>query len=303
MKRKDFWKKLADQGKIDNAEYRAFMDAEGDGEIPDAVFASIEDKFMTLDRAAAHPDIAKKIRFDTLNPISRDLEKLHSILGSIDPHTSREISRLTIKRGDNEVPDVYKQMEAMTVHLPKLFDKVKVAPDDVESKKQIEELKRINGEFTDKFSKFEKEKEEQIRQVKSESEKQIKDFKLGSLLEKKASSYTFADTYKDARPLLTKATLGELRSKHLLDLATTDGEETIGVFELDNGAPRPKFNGNTAVTIDSLLDEAFKPFLKVNGKDADDQGQTRHQQFRVSDQQQGGTKGRSGAPVAASVKQ
>ena len=299
MKRKDFWKKLADQGKIDNADYKAFMESEGDGEIPDAVFSAMEEKFMTLERAAAHPDIAKKIRFDTLNPISRDLEKLHGILGAIDPYTSREISKLTIKRGDSEVPDVFKQMEALTSHLPKLFDKVKVAPDDVESKKQIEELKRINGEFTEKFSKFEKEKEEQIKQVRSESEKQIKDFKLGSLLEKKASSYTFADTYKDARPLLTKATLGELRSKHLLDLATTDGEETIGVFELDNGAPRPKFNGNTAVTIDSLLDEAFKPFLKVNGKESDDQ-QTRHQQFRVSDQQQNG-KGRSGASVAASV--
>lgn len=301
MKRKDFWKKLADQGKIDKEEYKAFMEAEGEGEIPDAVFAAIEEKFMTIDRAAAHPEVSKKIKFETLNPLSRDLEKMLGVLGAIDPYEAREISKLTKQVGDREVPDVYKQSEAITAKLGKFFDKVKVAPNDEESKKQIEELKRINGEFTEKFTKFEKEKADEITKVRSESEKQFKDFKLNALLESKANSYTFADVYKDTRPVLTKALLGDLKSKHHLDFATKEGEDVIGVFELENGVPRPKFNGNTAVTLESLLDETFKPYLKTNAVENDNQQQTRHQQFRVTDNNN--SKSRSGASVAASVKQ
>lgn len=302
MKRKDFWKKLADQGKIEKEEYKAFMDAEGDGEIPDAVFAAIEEKFMTIDRAAAHPEVSKKIKFETLNPLSRDLAKIQEILGAIDPYMAREMQKLTKQIGDKEVADTYKQFEFLTSNLPKIIDKVKVAPNDEESKKQIEELKRINGEFTEKFTKFEKEKADEITKVRSESEKQFKDFKLNALLESKANSYTFADVYKDTRPVLTKALLGDLKSKHHLDFATKEGEDVIGVFELENGVPRPKFNGNTAVTLESLLDETFKPYLKTNAVENDNQQQTRHQQFRVSDNNNG-SKGRSGASVAASVKQ
>jgi hypothetical protein len=300
MKRKDFWKKLADQGKIDKEEYKAFMEAETDGEIPDAIFSAIEEKFMTIDRAAAHPEVSKKIRFETLNPLSRDLEKMMGVLGAIDPYTARDIQKLTKQVGDREVPDTYKQFEAITASLPKLFDKVKVAPDDVEAKKQIEELKKVNEEFTEKFNNFKKEKDEEVKSVRTESEKHLKDYKLNSFLEKKAGSYTFADGFKDARPILTKAILGELRSKNHLDFATNEGEEVVGVFDLENGVPRPKFNGNSAVTLDTLLDEAFKPYLKVNGVEPDQQQQTRHQQFQVSSPKQNG-QGRKGGNVAASV--
>jgi hypothetical protein len=149
-----------------------------------------------------------------------------------------------------------------------LFEKLKAAPNDEESKKVIEEHKRTIQELTEKFTGVEEETKKRIQAIESAKSKEFNDYKLNKELESMVNSYTFAEGYQETKPALTKAILGELKSKNILALATKEnGEEVIEVQELHNGTARPKFNGNTPVVIKSLLDEAFTPFLKKNNAD------------------------------------
>jgi hypothetical protein len=307
MKSKDFFAKLAENGKITNEEYKKFMESVADSEIPDSVFAAIEEKFMTAERAATHPEVMAKLRWETLNPINRELEKLLPILEKVDKYTATEISGLVRDNNGAKTPDTYKQLGAISAALPKLFDKLKVAPNDEESKKVIEEHKRTIQELTDKFTGVEEETKKKIQAIEAAKSKEFNDYKLNGELEKMVNSYTFADAYSETKNTLTKAILAELKAKNHLALATKDtGEEVIEVQELHNGTARPKFNGNTPVVIKSLLDEAFTPFLKKSNADSgDDQGNgqqssqsQRSSSYKVDD---GQPTRRQGANVSVTV--
>jgi len=305
MKTKDFFAKLADNGKITNEDYKKFLETVPDGEIPDAVFAAIEEKFMTVDRAASHPEVTAKLRWETLNPINRELEKLLPLIEKVDKYTATEISGLVRDNNGTKTPDTYKQLGAIGAALPKLFDKLKVAPNDEESKKTIEEHKKTIQELTEKFSGVEEETKKRIKTIEDAKQKEFNDYKLNSELEKMVNSYTFADTFSDTKREITKALLDDVKQKNILALATKDnGEEVIEVHELHNGTPRPKFNGNTPVVIKALLDEKFTKFLKKSNADAGDSadggssGQSQSKSYQIPD---GKSATRSGANVSVQV--
>lgn len=263
MKYKDFFSKLKEQGKITNADYDKFLETVADGELPDDVFKVFEDTFMTAERATTHPAVDKAMRHNLLNPVDQDIKELLKFLPA-------EL----VMDVENE-KSTYKKMELIKKAIPTALQKAGTPPNDAEAKKKIEEQKAIIQELTTKFEKANGEFSEKEKKIKSDYEKQFNDYKLDSELEKLANSYTFADAYKDTRPAVTKALLSEIKGKHHLELATKDGQTSIQVMDLgEDGKPRgPKFNGNTPVTIQSLLEEPFKPFLKQNNAEGG-QGKT-----------------------------
>lgn len=310
MKGKDYFAKLKEQGKITKEDYDKFLEGVPEFEVPDSIFQLLENTFITTDRAAAHPDVARRLRADHLDPVNRDLTKILGVLDKHDKYTSSEIAKLikVVGEGDKtrEIPDTYKQLEALTNALPKLFDKLKIAPNDEETKKTIADKEKVIQELTEKFTLSEKEKEGRIKQIQDEYTKKYHDDKVQTLLESMVNSYTFADGYTETKPTLTKAMLAELKaSNHLALAAKENGETSIEVQELKDGVLRPKFDGNTPVTINSLLDKTFKPFLKVNnagdGGDHSDKGSgqaSNPKSFTVNDGKQAP---RQGANVSVTI--
>ena len=262
MKYKEYFSKLKEQGGINNEDYNKFLDSVADGELPDAVFQLLENTFITPDRAVTHPEVDKKMRHNLLNPVDQDIKELLKFLPA----------ELVLDI-ENE-KSTYKKMETLKKAIPAALQKAGKAPEDADIKKKLAEKQSIIDELTQKFEKANGEWSGKEQKLKADYDKQFTDYKLDSELEKMANSYTFADAYKDTRPAVTKALLSEIRAKHHLELATKDGQTSIQVMELgEDGKPRgPKFNGNTPVTIQTLLEEPFKPFLKQNNADQGQNG-------------------------------
>ncbi len=302
MKFKDYFLKLKEQGKINSEDYTKFLETVPDGEMPDSIFQVLENSFLTPERAITHPDVNKRLRAEFLDPIDNHLKKFVENIDKVDKYAAMDISKITKKIGDKEIPDTYKQMVAIAEKMPSIFEKLKVAPNDEDAKKQLKDKEKIIEELTEKFNQIETSNKNHLKTVEEEAYRKISDYKLTSELEKLANSYNFADAYKDTRPKLTKAILSELRAKNILSYAEKeDGESVITVQHTDpaDGILKPKFNGNTAVTIQSLLDDELKPFLKVNGVDSQE-GQT-HQKFTVDTQTPNTTTRREGARVTAEI--
>lgn len=283
MKYKDYFLKLKEQGKIKNEEYDKFVETVPDGEMPDTIFPILESTFLTIDRAASDKSVKAKIKSDLLDPIDNDLKTMMKHLPAEDV--------IEIERAES----TYKKMELLREALPKAITKASKAPSDEEAKKKLQESQAAIHELTEKFTKLNSERENEKKTLQSDYENKIKGFRLDTHLESLANSYTFADVFKDARPKLTKAILGEIKAKNRLDLVEKEGELDVHILD-ENGAPR--FDGNTPVTISSLLEPEFKPYLKVNNADQQQQQYTPKQSFKVSD---GANGSRGGANVSVQL--
>lgn len=286
MKIKDYFLKLKEQGKIKSEDYDKFVETVPEGEMPDTIFPILESTFLTLDRAAADKGVKARIKSDLLDPIDNDLKTMLKHLPSEDV--------IEIERAES----TYKKMELIREALPKAIAKASKAPNDEEAKKKLQESQAAIHELTEKFTKLNSEREAEKKTLQSDYENKIKGFRLDTHLESLANSYTFADVFKDARPTLTKAILGEIKAKNKLDLVEKEGELDIHILD-ENGAPR--FEGNTPVTISSLLEPVFKPYLKANNSEQQQQNQGTQQRssFRV---ESGGSNGsRGGANVSVQV--
>jgi len=262
MKSKDFFNKLKETGKIDAEDFVKMIDVIPEFEIPDNAFKAFEDKFMTVERASAHPEVTAKLRSQHLMPLDSDIDKIVSFIEKIDKYLGIDISKHTkVTSSGDKIKDTYKQMAAITDVLPKLFEKAKVPSDDAEMKKQIEEYKKSNHELMEKFKTVDHDWNEKLKLESKGFEEKLSAFKRDTYLEKLSSNYTFADAYEKTRDVLQKSILGDLKAKHNLAYAENNGETSIEVVEVKDGVPRPKFNGNTPVTIQALLDEAYKQTL------------------------------------------
>jgi hypothetical protein len=295
MKLKDFFAQLKTQGKISHEEYDKFLESDLQ-EIPDAAVKAFEERFMTPERASTHPEVVWKLKAQALNPLDNDIKKMLETVEGIDKYTAMEIAKHVRQTKEGDVADTYKQFQALTAALPKLIDKVKVAPNDEEAKAKLTAQKKLIDDLTEKFSGVEKEKEDWKKNIETEYGKREKNYRVDGLLEKMVNSYTFAEAYEQNRPLLTKALLGEIKSSNLFDIAKKNEDDVLEVYELKDGVMSPKFNGNTPVTVQSLLDEKFKPLLKQNGVESEKQ-MTTHQ-FRVNDTPK---TTRQGAPVSVAI--
>jgi outer membrane murein-binding lipoprotein Lpp len=290
MKFKDYFSTLKEQGKINNEAYNKFLESVPDADMPDDVFKVLDTTFLTSERALNHKDVAGKIRAEVLDVVDKDIKKMLTLL------PAEKV--LDIERESN----TYKKLEMVREAIPEALAKAAKAPNDEEAKKKLNEAQTAVQELTEKFNRLNLEKEETKKALQADYEGKIKGFQINSELEKMSNSYTLADAHKETRGILTKALLGEIKAKNKLDLVEINGEAVIQVLD-DHGKPRFENDGNTPVTIKSLLDTHFKPLLKVSNAD-DSNGQQRQQEsnkqqsFKVQD---GKTAPRQGANVSVTV--
>lgn len=262
-KAKDFFTLLKQQGKITDPKYDELIEKAPDFEIPDEAVRAFENSFFTLDRAVTHKDVVRRLRSDALDPIDKDFEKIIQTIKAIDKTSGERIESLTrdINAQGHRVPDTYKRMEALSSSLGELFNKVKTAPSggDEEIKKELEAKKKVIEEFADKFTNAEKEYKNQIQQKEKEFENKLHEYKLDGELEKLAGTFTLAEAFEKTRKDINQVVLSGLKSANKLRLGEKDGQTQINVLD-DRGEPR--YNGNSPVTINQLLEEKYKPFLK-----------------------------------------
>lgn len=280
MKYKDFLTKLKENGKINQAEFLSAIESAPDAEFPDKAFEAFENSFLTLERATTHPEVNSKLRAELLDPVDVNIRKLleHDLKDYFDHAKANEL------KGEKST---YKKMEMLGPALLDVVKKVKQAPTtDEDTKKKLKTLEETRDELMQKIEQMNSEFSSKEKTIKSEFEKQIHDYKLGGELEKLANSFTFAKQFSDdtIRKDLTKVKLDKLRSENALNLVEKDGQFSINVLDKDG---KPKFNGNSAVTINQLLESELKPFLKVNNTDDTDPGTSRSQEtqrFKVENQ-------------------
>lgn len=262
-KYKDFFTKLKTDGKITIPEYDEYLKTVPDADLPDAVAKAIEDNFMTLDRAAANHGIHSKIKREVLDPVDNEMNDL------FDQFKDLFEGAETFKADTN----TYNKIKNLKKALPDAIKKLKGSPaTDEESKRKLVEYEKTIQEFGDKFTKAEKDYKSELKKFQEESENKFQDYKLGAELEKRGNKYTLAEAFEETRPAITEVLMSKIRQLNHLKLGEKDGRPEIFVND-ENG--KPKYNGNTPVTVESLLDEAYKPFLKKSEGDGQTQVNTR----------------------------
>lgn len=271
MKYKDFLTKLKENGKINQAEFLTAIESAPDAEFPDKAFEAFEENFMTLERASTHPSVNNKLRAELLDPIDNNIKKTYDTIlkDHVDPAHVHAI---------NSEKNTYKKFEALMSMLPKAFDKLRTNPGtDEETKKKLQTLEDSRKELLERIEKMNNEFSEKEKTISKDYETKLSDYKLNGELEKLSNSYKFAEGFEATRPALTKTLLAELRAKHSLSLGDKDGQPEILVTDKD-GKPKFQNNSNTQVTIQSLLDEAFTPFVKKNNSSSQEEGQGQQRQ-------------------------
>lgn len=261
MKSQQFFNQLKTQGKINSAEWDTFVGTVPEFEIPDTAIKAFEDNFLTRERALADSMIHGQIRALSLNPIDNDIKKLIQIIEPLDKDLAGAISKLS-RDPQGQVPDTFKQMEQFTKSLPSIFEKLKTSSGDEDFKKKLKEKDLTIQELTDKFTSVKNEYENKEKALQGDFENKMTEYKLDSELAKLANSYTLAEAYAKNKDSLHKMILQELKSSNKLQLGDKEGQTMIQILD-EHGKPR--FNGNSPVTINSVLDEKFAPFLKQNG--------------------------------------
>lgn len=258
-KAKEFFTLLKNQGKINEPEFDELIEKVPDFEIPEKAHKAFENSFYTLDRASTNTMIKNKIRADALDPVDRDIEKIINAIASVDKDSAGRLKSL-LRDGDERKPDTYKRTEFLANQLSDIFGKVKGAPNgDEELKKEIEKYKHSLQESLEKFSTLESDYKKQLSSKDKEYEEKLHDYQLDNELEKLAGSFTLAEAYEQNRSSINKVILSELKNSNKLKLGVKDGQKIINVFD-DKG--EPKYNGNSPILINQLVEEKFKPFLK-----------------------------------------
>lgn len=254
-KYKDFFTKLKTDGKISIPEFDEYLKTVPDADIPDAVVRAIENTFMTFDRASAHPDIHKKIKREALDPVDNEM-------GDIVEMLKEYLDETKFKDDPTTGPKTYNKIRSLKDSIPDILKKVKGTPvTDEETKKELAESKKTIQEFSDKFTKAEKDYKTQLQKFHDDQAAKFDDYKLHTELEKMGNKYTLAEPFEETRGAITEINLTKIKQSNSLKLGEKDGRPVIIVND-EHGKPKFQPNSNTPVTIDSLLDEAYKPFLK-----------------------------------------
>jgi hypothetical protein len=261
-KSKDFLSLLKTQGKINNPKFDELIEKVPDFEIDQEAVTAFENSFMTPERAASHPDVNRKIRFEVLRPIDRDFEKIIEAIGAIDKATAERLEAL---KKDRSTPDTYKRTDLLANSLSEIFSKLKTSKGgDEDLKKELEKKEKTLQDALEKLTNSEKEFTSRFQNQEKEYNSKLESFQLDNELEKLAGSFTLAEAYDKNRDAINKVILSELKSSNHLKLGTKDGKSLINVFD-EKGEPR--FNGNSPILINQLLEEKYKPFLKQSNAD------------------------------------
>jgi hypothetical protein len=267
MKTKQFFQRLNKQGKISNEEAdKAINSLPEDHELPDVWVNLFEENFLTRDRAASDFDLTKKIKAESLNGVD---EKFKAILPLLDP-----ADRESLEKEAN----TYKKIETLPSAIQKVLDKLKTANPSNDEK--IKEYEKTVQEQVELIKKINAERENEKTTLQKQFEDRERGMRVDWSLQNKFNEFTFADEF--SKPEDKKAIFELLTSKvksgnHL----ALDDKGQLLVQEIVNGTPKPKYNGNDPVTIDSLLAEPLKPFLKKNNGTGDAGSQTTQTQTRA----------------------
>lgn len=275
MKLKDFFTKLKTDGKITQAEFLAAIETLPEFEFPDKAVEAFESSFLTIDRATTHKDVHSKLIKEFVHPFDNDFKKILTVIDGVDKFKASEIDKMQ---------STYDKSAAITAFLPELVAKLKVAPSDEDSKKKLKEKEEAVTELMQRIEKMNKEYSEKEKFFETEADKKINGFRLNMELEKLANNLKFGKAYSDEaiRKDITKGKLDSIRNSNSLSLIEKDGQADIQVLDKEG---KPRFNGNSAVTINQLMEEAFKPYIKANnsGDDEGEEEQPQTKRFKVQD--------------------
>lgn len=254
MKAKDFLKKIAEQGKINNEDFNKALESFPEVELGEVFPNLFQDSFLTVDRALADERVNKKIRAEVLNAVDENIKK---VLPVLDAKDREEIEKETSS---------YKKISLLEKAIPNVITKAKGENPNTDEK--VKQLEKNVQEFAEKVTAVQKEKEDQIKAIQAKHEEEKSSLKLDWTLDKKLGEYTFADEFIPIKPAIIKNIVDTVRASNTLQL---DEKGQIVVVDIDPATKvaKPKFNGNDPVTIDSLLSEPLKNFLKKNNSDKD----------------------------------
>lgn len=249
MKAKDFFKKVNDQGKINNEDANKVFEAIPEIEIPDVWVNLFSEGFLTRERAEADPKIAQKIKAETLNAVDEKLKLIHPLLDApgLEAFTKEA--------------NTYKKIESVVNLIPKLLDKAKGENPSTDEK--VKQLEKNVQEFADKVTSVTREKDEFIKGIQKQHEEEKAGLKLDWTLDKKLGEYTLMDEVAPIKQTILQGIISKVKQTHTLQL---DDKGQILVVDIDpvTKVAKPKFNGNDPVTIDSLLVDPLKDLLKKN---------------------------------------
>lgn len=255
MKLKDYLKKVNDQAKINNEDANKVFESLPDTDIPDVWVNLFNESFLTRERAEADPKISQKIKAETLNAVDANIKKVLPVLTEKD---REEIEK---------EPSSYKKIELLEKAIGNALTKAK--SDNPNTEEKVKQLEKNVQEFADKVTAVQRQKDDEIKTIKAQHEQEKSGLKLDWTLDKKLGEFTFADEFTSLKPAIIKTIVDTVKSQNTLHL---DDKGQIVVVEIDEATKvaKPKFNGNDPVTIDSLLVEPVKPFLKKNNAGGDD---------------------------------
>lgn len=266
MKAKDYFNRLKTQGKITAEDFDKFVDTVPDFELPDAIVSTIEEKFLTRDRASTDKEVYRKVYAEALNGVDATIKSFYPALTDKD--------RAAI---DGEV-NTYEKLKLLDAAWKKQYETLKTTVPDA-AKLNAEYQKNIQ-ELSEKLETVQKEKdkaisetEKRIKDVEAQKEKELKTFKIKTDLTGRLAQLEFAKEFTE-HPKVKTNTFNTILSEILKNELDYDQQGQIVVQEISNGVAKPKFfpGTNDQVTIDKLLEAETTPYLKRNNSEADSAG-------------------------------
>lgn len=246
MKGKQFFEKIKKQGKIENEDFNKFIEELPETiEIPDIAVNLFEQEFLTRERAQSDFKIVNKIKAETLNGVDAEIKTIASILDVSDQEA--------IEKEEN----TFKKIALVKNAIPNLINKSSKPSTD----EKVKTLEKNNAELLEKIKSISVESEEKIKEQAKIFKEKESSMKIDWTLDKQLAGFTFADEFNGLKESIITNAVTAIKSKNHL---TLDDKGQIIVNEIVDGVAKPKFNGNDLVTIDSLLLDPLKPFLKKN---------------------------------------
>lgn len=266
MKAKEYFLKLKSQGKITLEDFDKFVESLPDFEVPEVVVSSLEENFLTRDRAAADKAINAKIVKEVLGNIDASI---HAVLPELPLFNAADIEA---------EKDTHKKLKLLKAGFKNAVAEAKKTNGEAAS----EELQKTIKDLTQRLEleKNEKEKviseqDSKIKEVTELSKKELKNYRLKNDIMGKLAQIEFAKEFSQD-PVRKEAALSFVLNNLLKNDMDYDEQGHIVIQEMNNGVPKPKFfpNSNDQVTLDKLLEAETKPFIKLNnGNDSPGTGE------------------------------
>lgn len=249
MKAKDFLTKLSRQGKINNEDFNKVIETFPDVDLPDLWTNLVDENFLTRDRALADQKVYDTIRGEVLDGVKLNIKEYLPYLAQED------------QEAIGKEPKAFNQLKMLKDAFGKTIEKIKT--ENPSNDEKVKELQKVADGYVKQLATQKSEFENKEKELRTSFETEKKGMKLDWTLDKKLGDYTFADEYKEVRPHLTKGVIDKIKAENVLIL---DDNGQIQIHEkLESGVTKQKFiNGNEPVTLDKLLEDPLKPFLKKN---------------------------------------